>query len=129
LSEKYLGKREPTPHELNTPSLGKYKHVIDVWGGWTLFQELLKVLDAIAQEHNVSISNVATRYILNDDNVGAVLIGCRFGVDNCDHAQDNFRSISSTWNLTPDNLASIQRVQEKSNNLLDILGDCGDEYR
>ena len=129
LSEKYLGKHEPTPHELNTPSLGKYMHVIKQWGGWNLFQELLQVLNAIAQEHNVSIANVAARYILDDNTVGSVLIGCRFGLDECDHAQDNFRSISSTWNFTPANLASIKHVQDKSNNLFELVGDCGAEYR
>ena len=129
LSEKYLGTREPTPHELNTPSLGKYKQVIDQWGGWNLFQEMLGVLDKIAKEHNVSIANVASRYILNDATVGAVLIGCRFGIDGCDHAEDNFRSISSTWSLSAENLASIKAVQDKSNNLFEIIGDCGAEYR
>ena len=129
LSEKYLGKSEPGPHQLNTASLGKYKHIIDVWGGWKLFQELLQVLHKIAVEHNVSIPNVATRYILNDETVGCVIIGCRFGVDGCDHIEDNFRSISTSWSLSPENLASIKQVQSKANNLFKILGDCGGEYR
>ena len=41
LSEKYLGRPEPGRPELNTASLKKYKNMIDAWGGWTLFQELL----------------------------------------------------------------------------------------
>ena len=44
LSEKYLGKVEPTRSQLDTLSLQKYKNMIDAWGGWDLFQELLVVL-------------------------------------------------------------------------------------
>lgn len=129
LSEKYLGQPEPRTSELNTASLGKYKHMIDVWGGWSLFQELLRVLNEIAREHSVSIANVATRYVLNDGVVGAVIIGCRFGVEGCDHVKDNFRSVSSSWDLTDSNLAAIKAVQDRSNDLFSQLGDCGGEYR
>ena len=129
MSEKYLEKPEPRPQDLNTASLGKYKHIIDSWGGWKLFQELLGVLNGIAKQHSVSISNVATRYILDDEVVGAVIIGCRFGVDGCDHAKDNIRSISSSWHLTPANHASIKDVQNKANDLFQVIGDCGAEYR
>ena len=40
-SEKYLGADEPHRGELVTASLQKYKNMIDEWGGWQLFQELL----------------------------------------------------------------------------------------
>ena len=53
LSEKYLGRAEPQRSELNTASLQKYKNMIDAWGGWTLFQELLAVLKDIADKHRV----------------------------------------------------------------------------
>ena len=48
LSDRYLGQPEPTPGELNTASLRKYKQMIDAWGGWGLFQELLTTLNAVA---------------------------------------------------------------------------------
>src|SRR5947208_1960487 len=38
LSERYLGRPEPQPAQLDTASLRKYKNMIDVWGGWTLLQ-------------------------------------------------------------------------------------------
>ena len=44
LSDRYLGRPEPTPAVLNTASLRKYKQIIDAWGGWSLFQQLLAVL-------------------------------------------------------------------------------------
>ena len=43
-SEKYLNTDEPTRADLTTASLQKYKNMIDIWGGWELFQELLEVL-------------------------------------------------------------------------------------
>nr|CAB3220837.1 Aldo-keto reductase family 1, member C21 [Phallusia mammillata] len=129
LSEKYLGVAEPKPHELITASLSKYKHIIDLWGGWALFQELLQVVHTIAEEHTVSIANVATRYILDQPVVASVIIGCRFGIADSDHTEDNFRSISQTWSLTKENLATIEAVQNKSNDLFSVLGDCGGEYR
>jgi len=64
LSEKYLGRPEPRRANLNTASLQKYKNMIDAWGGWVLFQELLAVLKQIADKHRVSIANVGTSYIL-----------------------------------------------------------------
>jgi aryl-alcohol dehydrogenase-like predicted oxidoreductase len=63
MSERYLGRTQPPSRaELNTLSLKKYKQMIDAWGEWGLFQELLFTLNRIAQKYNVSIANVATRY-------------------------------------------------------------------
>ena len=61
MSERYLGKDEP--YDLDTASLKKYKRMIDEWGGWDLFQELLSTLDGIAKKHRAGIANVAARYI------------------------------------------------------------------
>ncbi|CAK8689290.1 uncharacterized protein LOC143458593 [Clavelina lepadiformis] len=129
ISEKYLKKPEPKPHELNTASLGKYKHMIDLWGGWDLFQEMLDVLNSIAQEHSVSIANIATRYILDEKVVGGVIVGCRFGADESDHSKDNFRSVSASWQLTSGNLSAIKAVCSRGKELMQVIGDCGAEYR
>ena len=46
------------------------------WGNWDLFQDLLHVLRLIGDRHgNVSIANVATRWVLDHSWVGAVIIG------------------------------------------------------
>ena len=50
LSEKYIGRPEPVRSDLDTLSLQKYKNMIDAWGGWNLFQELLVILDDIAKK-------------------------------------------------------------------------------
>lgn len=39
--------------------------MIDAWGGWSLFQALLRILKTVATKHGVSISTVAVKYILD----------------------------------------------------------------
>ena len=125
LSERYLGKAEPSGIELDTLSLQKYKKMIDVWGGWDLFQQLLLVLDMIAKKHSVSIPNVATNYILSKPTVAGVIIGVRLGIVN--HINDNVNVFN--FDLDDTDRESIDEICKKSNNLFDNIGDCGDEYR
>jgi len=125
LSEKYLGKSEPKRYELNTYSLQKYKNMIDAWGGWQLFQELLVVLNYIAKKHNVSISNVATRYILDKPAVAGVIIGVRLGL--YEHKLDNSKVFS--LHLEKEDNEKINLITLKSKDLFTTIGDCGDEYR
>jgi len=124
-SEKYLGADEPYRGDLTTASLQKYKNMIDAWGGWQLFQELLSVLDTIAKKHQCSIANVATRYILDKPQVGGVIIGARLGI--AEHREDNAKVFGVK--LDEKDIASISSVTAKSNDLFDVIGDCGDEYR
>ena len=125
LSEEYLGRPEPSRRELNTASLGKYKQMIDAWGGWELFQELLGTLKGIADKHQVSIANLAVRYILDRPAVAGAIIGARLGVS--DRREDNLRVFD--FNLDADDYSQIEAVLEKSRDLYLIIGDCGDEYR
>lgn len=125
LSDKYLGKPEPSVTDLNTLSLQKYKRMIDRWGDWNLFQRLLLVLDIIAKKHKVSISNVATNYILSKAMVAGVIIGVRLGIVN--HIDDNNNIFR--FSLDDQDLESIDEVNKNSNNLYEIIGDCGEEYR
>lgn len=125
LSEKYLGQPEPGWAELSTASLRKYKNMIDAWGGWSLFQELLTVLQDIATHHNGSISNVAVRYILDQPAVAGVIVGARLGIS--EHINDNARVFNMT--LDTKDKEKIEAVLVKSQDLYQIIGDCGDEYR
>lgn len=125
LSEKYLGRPEPRGGELSTASLRKYKNMIDAWGGWTLLQELLSVLKQIATKHAVSIPNIATRYILDNPVVAGVIVGARLGVSS--HLEDNARVFDLV--LAPEDYDQISTVVEKSQDLYQLIGDCGDEYR
>ncbi len=125
LSERYLGHSEPMRGDLDTLSLQKYKQMIDVWGGWALFQELLAVLDGIAKKHQVSIANVSTRYILDRPAVAGVIIGARLGIS--EHISDNIRVFG--LKLDTDDIDAIKSVTSRSENLFVRIGDCGDEYR
>src|SRR5262252_2235824 len=125
LSEKYLGRSEPRRSELATASLQKYKNMIDAWGGWALFQELLAVLKEIAGKHRVSIANVGIRYILDRPAVAGVIIGARLGVS--EHLADNARAFGCE--LDSDDIAAIEAVLAKSRDLMRVIGDCGAEYR
>jgi aryl-alcohol dehydrogenase-like predicted oxidoreductase len=125
MSERYLGRMQPSTAELNTLSLQKYKKMIDAWGGWSLFQELLSTLKRIAQKHNVTIANVAARYILDKSAVAGVIIGVRLGI--VDHRTSNTQVFN--FILDKSDREAIDAVCAKSNNLFEIIGDCGDEYR
>lgn len=126
LSERYLGRTNPpSAAELDTLSLRKYIKMIEAWGGWNLFQELLSTLKRIAQKYNVSIANVATRYILDKKAVTSVIIGVRLGIS--DHRNNNAQVF--TFSLDKEDYDYIDTVCKKSNDLFERIGDCGDEYR
>ena len=99
--------------------------MIDIWGGWELFQELLIILDNISKKHNCSIANIATRFILDKPQVAGVIIGARLGIS--DHREDNSKVFE--LKLDQDDISLISSVTSKSNDLFDTIGDCGDEYR
>jgi aryl-alcohol dehydrogenase-like predicted oxidoreductase len=101
--------------------------MITTWGTWALFQDLLTVLSQIASKHSVSLSNVATRWVLDFPYVGAVLVGARMGVS--DHAKENLKTYG--WSLDDEDRAKIEEVQKQSRrqDVFEQMGDCGAEYR
>ena len=125
LSDRYLGQSEPSRAALTTASLNKYKQMVDVWGGWDLFQELLRALKRVADRHQVSIADVAMRYILDRPAVAGVIVGVRLGI--ADHIEDNARLFG--LELKPVDLDEIESVLSRSHDLYRAIGDCGDEYR
>ncbi|MEZ4671026.1 MAG: aldo/keto reductase [Anaerolineae bacterium] len=125
LSESYLGAPEPTVNMLTTASLRKYKNMIEAWGGWDLFQDLLRTLKAIADKHGVSIPNVAVRAILDKPTVAGVIVGARLG--QSEHRTDNVRVFN--FELDSNDLAQIETVTQQQHNSFKVIGDCGDEYR
>jgi aryl-alcohol dehydrogenase-like predicted oxidoreductase len=125
LSENFLGRPEPRAPELDTASLRKYKNMLDAWGGWALFQELLETLKGIADKYRVGIANIGVRYVLDRPAVAGVIIGARLGL--AQHVADNARVFSLA--LDADDLAAIDLVLAQSRDLMKLIGDCGDEYR
>jgi aryl-alcohol dehydrogenase-like predicted oxidoreductase len=125
LAEKYLGRGEPIRGDLATASLQKYKHMIDAWGGWALFQELLAALKPVADRHGVGIANVGQRYILDQPTVAGVIVGARLGI--AEHIAANARTFD--FSLDEADGAAIEPVLAKSRDLMQLIGDCGAEYR
>lgn len=131
LSDKWLDQPEPDlygPAGGITPSQRKYYGMICNWGGWALLQDLLRALRNIATKHNVlGISNVATRWVLDQPCVGAVIIGARMGVS--DHSDANTASFG--WRLDQQDRDEIEVVLERSRRkeVFERMGDCGAEYR
>ncbi len=120
LSDRWLGQKEPL--EISDWSKMKYKRFIDTVGGWDVFQSLLEAADKVAQKHGVSISNVATRWVLEQPHVAAVIIGARLGENM--HADSNLNLFSFGMDESDHAL-----LQSAFAGMTDIPGDCGDEYR
>jgi aryl-alcohol dehydrogenase-like predicted oxidoreductase len=77
ITDAWLGQPEPGA-EISNRSLIKYKLIIDDYGGWAAFQELLRALRAIADKHCSSIAAVATRWVLDQEGVAAAIVGARY---------------------------------------------------
>ncbi|XP_009629477.1 uncharacterized oxidoreductase At1g06690, chloroplastic isoform X2 [Nicotiana tomentosiformis] len=128
LSEKFLDTNLSIPFAappLNTPSLQKYKRMVDAWGGWSLFQELLRTLKTVANKHGVSIPTVAVKYILDQPTVAGSMVGVRLGLS------EHIKDVNAVFSLVLDeeDISSILQVTNKGKDLQKVIGDCGDEYR
>ncbi len=122
LTERWLGKPEPDWDDLETWSQMKYGRFIKVAGGWEVFQELLHSVESIANRYEVSMANIACRYILEEPAVGGIIIGAQLG--KREHIQDNLRLFQ--FSLDENSRSMIRDILTK---LKPIPGDCGDEYR
>jgi len=74
LSERWLAVPEPVAPLANR-SLVKYKLIIDDFGGWSLFQELLHLLNDIAKRQQTDIATIASAAVLARSAVAAVIVG------------------------------------------------------
>ncbi|MGJ8603384.1 MAG: aldo/keto reductase [Marivita sp.] len=77
ITEKWLGVPDPG-FEFENRSLIKYRLVIDEFGPWDRFQALLTVLKTVGDKHGVSLSAVATRWVLDQPQVAAGIVGARY---------------------------------------------------
>ena len=120
LSERWLG--QPEPAAVADWSKMKYRRFIDAVGGWSVLQAVLRAADRIARKHGVSISNVATRWVLEQPAVAAVIVGARLG--ESEHRADNRRLFD--FSLDDEDRGWLAEAFAR---LVPISGDCGDEYR
>ena len=115
LSDRWLGQPEPE-EPLENRSLTKYKLIIDDFGGWPFFQELLRACRAIADRHGTDIATVASGSVLNCPGVAAVIVGGR----NAAHADANAA------------IASFQLTEQDRDEMGAVLaqrtGPLGDAY-
>ncbi len=122
LTDKWLNQAEPSSDQLSTWSEMKYKRFIDVAGGWSRFQALLSCTKEISEKHQVSIANIASRYILDNPHVAAIVVGARLG--RSEHISDTIRILQLQLDQE-----DHDKIFETMQLLQPITGDCGDEYR
>ena len=94
LSETWRGVRGPPEVPANR-SLTKYSLIIDDFGGWDLYQELLETLSTIARKLDVEVATVALRWVLDRPTVAAPIVG----ISRRDRAAQNL----AVFSLTLDN--------------------------
>jgi aryl-alcohol dehydrogenase-like predicted oxidoreductase len=115
LSDRYLGEPEPL-RPLENRSLVKYRLIIDEFGGWDHFQEMLAALARIAARHQATIGAVAIRWVLDQPGVSGVIVGARHA-----HHLDQIRK-ACVLALDDTDRLMIARVQSASR------GPDGDVY-
>jgi aryl-alcohol dehydrogenase-like predicted oxidoreductase/enamine deaminase RidA (YjgF/YER057c/UK114 family) len=122
LTERWLGQPEPDWERTGTWSQMKYGRFVRAAGGWPALQRVLAAAARVASRHGASIAAVASRYILDQPGVAAVIVGARLGERA--HVDDSRRIF--TLQLTAEDRAEIADAVAA---LQTIPGDCGDEYR
>ncbi len=122
LTEKWHGKPQPSGSEVSDWSTMKYLRFVEQIGGWPVLQKILDALALIAGKHKVSMGNVATRWVLEQKAVAAVIVGARLGERQ--HRADNARIFSFV--LDAEDHAILDEALSFTTR---IPGDCGDEYR
>jgi aryl-alcohol dehydrogenase-like predicted oxidoreductase/enamine deaminase RidA (YjgF/YER057c/UK114 family) len=120
LSSRWIG--QPEPIAIPDWSRSKYKRFIDAAGGWDVLQTVLAAAAQVAGRHGVSLSNVATRWVLEQAPVAAAIVGVRLG--EAEHRADNLRVFD--FALDADDHARLEAAFALTT---PIPGDCGDEYR
>jgi aryl-alcohol dehydrogenase-like predicted oxidoreductase/enamine deaminase RidA (YjgF/YER057c/UK114 family) len=120
LSDRWIGR--PEPADVPDWSKSKYRRFIDTVGGWGVVQQVLAAAKAVAVRHGVSVANVAARWVLEQEAVGAVIIGARLG--EREHRADTLALFG--FELDDSDRARLAEAQAR---LSAIPGDCGDEYR
>jgi aryl-alcohol dehydrogenase-like predicted oxidoreductase/enamine deaminase RidA (YjgF/YER057c/UK114 family) len=122
LTDRWVGRDEPSATDIPDWSKSKYKRFIETVGGWAAVQRILAAASAIARRHGVSVANVATRWVLEQPAVAAVIVGARLG--EREHRTDNLRVFSFTMDAEDHARLDAAFAQSQA-----VPGDCGDEYR
>ena len=98
----------------------RYKLIIEDFGGWGVFQQLLSCLKTIADKYDVTVPLVALRWILDRPGVAAAIVGAT----STRHISENLRVFE--FELTDDDNLLIDSVLKKRSG---PGGDCFDLER
>lgn len=120
LSERWLDR--PAPAAIADWSGMKYRRFIDAIGGWSAYQGVLRAAAEIGRKHGVSLSNVASRWVLDHPAVAGVIIGARLG--ESEHREDNLKLFAFSLDAE-----DRERLDAAFARTMPVPGDCGDEYR
>lgn len=110
LSARWLGAPEPEGPATALPnrSLTKYRLILDEFGPWSLFQELLEVLAEIGRHHGASLATVALRAALDRPGAAAALLGAA----SARHLGDTLRAFDIA--LDDSDRAALEAVLDKA---------------
>lgn len=122
ISERFLGAPEPAESDIADWSKMKYRRFVEAIGGWGALQTILSGLSQVATRHGVSLANVATRWVLEQRAVAAVIVGAR--LTERQHRADNARAFAFDFDQA--DRATLDDAFAQTHN---PPGDCGDEYR
>ncbi len=120
LADRWVGEAEPGL--VNDWSKMKYRRFIEAIGGWAALQILLRAAQSIAGKHEVSVSNVAARWVLEQKAVAAIVVGARLG--ESEHRADNLKLFDFALDEADHARLGAAFAATKR-----LPGDCGDEYR
>ena len=87
------------------------------------YQRVLAAAARVAARHGVSVANVASRWVLEQPAVGAVIIGARLGERQ--HIDDTLRAVR----VPADRRGPAEAGRRLGPGSRPFRGDCGDEYR
>jgi aryl-alcohol dehydrogenase-like predicted oxidoreductase len=110
----WLGRHEPEEPYANR-SLRKYKLIIDDFGGWRLFQELLAALVRIGERRGVGPGEVALHWTLEQPGIA----GCIVGTTSTRHLRQNLRVFEI--GLTEEDRSMLAAICARRRG---PLGDC-----
>ena len=107
LTDRWLRKPDPG-FTFENRSLVKYRLIIEDFGGWGLFQDLLRALRGIADRRGADIAAVAVRAVLDAPGVAAVILGARYA----DRLPGTLRAFSIAFDDA--DRAAIRAVQARA---------------
>ncbi len=107
LTDSWLARPDPG-FEFENRSLVKYRLIIEEFGGWTLFQELLAALRSVADRHAADIPTIALKAALDSPDIAAVIVGARYA----DRLPQTLRAFE--LRLNEEDRAEIEAVRRKA---------------